>query len=136
MNCLCANTRHAARLLTRLYDEHLRASGLTVAQFELLSVLAEFPELAQHELAAQLDLDQTTLSRNLRLLQARGWIMRGVAEDDLRQRWYLLTEAGEAQWKAALLGWQRAQKKMQKGLGVEFEQTLAILGRVQTLAAK
>ncbi len=61
MNCLCLNTRRAARGLTRIYEEHLLPAKLTPAQFGLLSMLAARPGLSQAELAEVVDLDQPTL---------------------------------------------------------------------------
>jgi len=135
MKCLCARTRRAARALTRLYEEHLRAAELTPPQFGLLSVLAERAGLAQIELAEALDLDQTTLSRNLKLLIAKKWVRRGRSAEDRRQVAYSITATGLEVRRAALPHWQRAQEQMRRTLGVEFDAALALLERVAKAAA-
>jgi DNA-binding MarR family transcriptional regulator len=135
MKCLCARTRRAARSLTRLYEEHLRAVELTPPQFGLLSVLAERAGLAQTELVEALDLDQTTLSRNLKLLIANKWVKRGRSAEDRRQAVYSITAAGLEVRRAALPHWQRAQAQMRRTLGAEFDAALALLERVAMAAA-
>jgi DNA-binding MarR family transcriptional regulator len=135
MNCLCLNTRHAARALTRMYEEHLRPCNLTPPQFGLLSVLAERPGLSQQELADRLDLDQTTLSRNLRLLITNKWIKRIRSKEDRRLTCYSVTPAGLEVRQTAALHWNRAQQHMRQALGADWETAFAILRRLSSVAA-
>jgi len=134
MNCFCANTRRAARSLTRLYEEHLRPSGLTPPQFGLLSLLATRPGIAQTKLAEAFDLDQTTLSRNLKLLISNKWVKRTRSPLDGRQSAYTITPAGLERRQAALPHWQRAQSQMRQALGADFEAVLALVQRVSIAA--
>src|ERR1700733_4164521 len=68
IRCACAAIRHASRLITQIYEEELR-EHLATPQFQLLSVLHALPGCNQTTLARRLDLDKTTLSRNLKLLE-------------------------------------------------------------------
>jgi len=141
MNCLCANTRRAARLLTRFYEEQLRASGLTSPQFEILSALAELsrlgrPGIAQTDLAAMLGLDQTTLSRTLKLLIASGWVKRSRSTLDRRETLYGITSAGIRARHSALPHWERAQAQMREALWPDFEAALALLQGVTRAATE
>ena len=135
MKCLCANTRRAARSVTRLYEDELRPAGLTAAQFELLSELAHRPPMAQAELAGHLGLDQTTLSRNLRGMVEREWVVRSVGAEDKRQSVYAVTSAGRVVWEAAVPHWERAQAHMRGRLGKDWKKVLAMLGEIQTAAS-
>jgi len=140
MNCLCANTRRAARSLTRFYEEQLRPSGLTPPQFGLLSMLAEISRLGrsgitQTDLAEALGLDQTTLSRNLKLLIAGGWVKRSRSSLDRRQTLYSITSAGMRVRHSALPHWERAQAQMLQALGPNFDVALTLLQSVSTAAA-
>jgi len=135
MNCLCLNTRHAARALTRLYEEYLRPCDLTPPQFGLLSVLAECPGLSQQGLADMLDLDQTTLSRNLRLLIENKWIKGTRSKEDRRLTCYSVTLSGLDVRKTAAPHWNRAQQRMREALGDDWETAFAILRRLSSVAA-
>ena len=135
MNCLCLNTRRAARSLTRLYEDHLRPCNLTPAQFGLLSVLAQRPNLSQLDLAEFLDLDQTTLSRNLRHLIANKWLKRSRSTEDRRQSLYTITPAGLELRRNALPHWNRAQQQMRENLGTDWETAFSILQRLTNVAA-
>jgi DNA-binding MarR family transcriptional regulator len=130
MNCLCLNTRHAARSLTRLDEEHLRPCGLTPPQFGLLSMLASTPGLSQQELAERLDVDQTTLSRNLRVMIANKWVARKRSREDRRLSCYAVTVAGLEARRAAEPHWKRAQDQMRETLGADWETAFAVLRRL------
>jgi DNA-binding MarR family transcriptional regulator len=130
MKCLCASTRHAARLLTRRYEEALRPADLTPAQFELLGTMIARPKLPQSDLAEALSLDQTTLSRNLKILIGRGWVKRSAAENDQRQALYALTEKGRGMWRTALPCWENAQAEMRHSLGSDWEAVWSALEKL------
>src|SRR5919197_3967964 len=72
--CACRRLRGAARTVTRLYDEALRPTGLRTTQFTLM-VAAELHGEAQiSQLADTLNLERTTLTRELKVLEDRGLI--------------------------------------------------------------
>ncbi len=119
MRCLCAQTRRAARLLTRHYEEHLRPCGVTPAQFELMAQLAGQPGVSQGHLAEALAVDQTTLSRGLRLLVTRQWVAREADAGDRRQVRYRLTAAGADGLEEAMGYWRTAQAAVEARLGGE-----------------
>jgi DNA-binding MarR family transcriptional regulator len=70
------------------------------------------------ELADLLDLDRTTLTRNVAPLEARGLVEIGPGED-ARSRTARITEAGRAAREAALPHWRRAQMAVMTLLGAE-----------------
>jgi DNA-binding MarR family transcriptional regulator len=133
MNCLCLSTRRAARSLTRVYEEHLRPCGLTPPQFGLLSMMAAMPGLSQQALAERLDVDQTTLSRNLRLMIANKWIAQTRSKDDGRLSCYAVTTKGLEVRGKATAHWQRAQEQMRETLGTDWETAFAILRRLSAV---
>src|SRR4051812_39261828 len=77
--CTCMRLRRASRRITQIYDELLAPAGLTVTQFGLLANLRACA-LSIGALASRLGMDPTTLTRNLRPLQARGLAEIGAAE--------------------------------------------------------
>ena len=121
--------------MTRLYEEYLRPCDLTPPQFGLLSALAECPGLSQQGLADMLDLDQTTLSRNLRLLIENKWIKGTRSKEDRRLTCYAVTPAGLEVRQTAAPHWNRAQQQMREALGADWETAFAVLQRLSRVAA-
>ncbi len=111
--CVCFNLRKAARAVTQLYDGILRPSGLRVTQFSILAVLARSGPLTQSRLAGATVTDRTTLTRNLRLLEAKG-LIRIEQGADRREREIGLTEAGRKALAKAYPLWKEAQARMEK----------------------
>ncbi len=66
--CICNNLRRAARLVTNYYDKLLEPAGLRVSQATVLVVLYLAGVQTINEMAEQLELDRTTLTRNLKPL--------------------------------------------------------------------
>ncbi|MGE5146419.1 MAG: MarR family winged helix-turn-helix transcriptional regulator, partial [Candidatus Eiseniibacteriota bacterium] len=76
-------------------------------------------------LAARTGLEQSTLSRNLRTLEAEGLIEIAVVESDMRRRAVWLTEAGARRLEAALPVWRETQAKLAKRLSADLARRLA-----------
>jgi DNA-binding MarR family transcriptional regulator len=115
-SCACFNARRAARAVTDYYDRALRPSGVTATQVSLLGAIAMTGPAPIQRLAETLDLDHTTLTRNLKLLDAAGWIaVRPGA--DRRERMIALSPAGESVLAGALPYWQAAQRRVQERFG-------------------
>src|SRR5580765_4697241 len=93
--CACGSLRRASRVVTRIYDEALRPSGLEIMQFGLMASLDRLGEATQRQLSVGFAMDSTTLTRTLGLLQRRGWIERRPGKDK-RQRILRPTKQGLA----------------------------------------
>ena len=113
--CACASARQAARVLTQLYDRHLRGAGLEAPQFALLMALKQQGPCSQVTLGRRHGLDKTTVSRNLRWLETRGWAASSAAADR-RERLYALTPDGRRRLAAALPKWKQAQAQLRAGM--------------------
>jgi DNA-binding MarR family transcriptional regulator len=116
---MCANLRRAARVVTQLYDEALRPSGLRTSQFTLLQTLNLAPGISQKRLAGVLELDSTTLTRTLAFLRERGWLHSETAAADRRELRLFLTPAGLEEYKRVMPYWNLAQRRLRKELGAE-----------------
>ncbi|MGD1094866.1 MAG: MarR family transcriptional regulator [Bryobacteraceae bacterium] len=101
-----------ARLLTQLYDSHLRSAQIEASQFTLLSVLDGMPACNQQTLGRMMGFDKTTLSRNLKRLEQRGWI-EASAGKNRRERGFVLTDGGRERLAAARPAWSQAQQQLQ-----------------------
>jgi len=113
--CTCARLRKLARRVTRIYDAHLAPQSLKVTQYSLLANAAR-GERTVSEFAAELEMDRSTLSRNLAPLAAQGWVRIAVGADP-RSRSIGVTAAGRRKLKAALPLWRKAQCEVESLLG-------------------
>jgi len=114
--CICNNLRRAARLVTNYYDKLLEPAGLRVSQATVLVVLYLSGEQTINELAEQLELDRTTLTRNLKPLAHQGLLTIAPGSDQ-RTRVVALTPKGEAALLKVLPLWEQTQAYMVEGIG-------------------
>ena len=115
--CMCLNARSLARDLTNRYDAALRPAGLRMTQFIVLAhVRALGGAPTAGELAAALELDQTTASRSIRLLHREGWV---TVSKSGRHRIVSLTAKGEGALEAAYPLWQAVQARATASVGGE-----------------
>lgn len=114
--CACANLRRASRVVTQIYDEELRPTGLRATQFTLLQALKLADGVSQGQLGELLGMDSTTLTRTLALLGRKGCI-RAERGEDRRQVRLGLTAEGDRQYRRALAHWQSAQARLRRALG-------------------
>ncbi len=110
--CPGCNSRLAARRITQFLDRELADSTLSVAQLGLMARIAAASDDTLGALAQRTGLDQSTLSRNLRTLEALGLVEIAVVESDLRRRMVWLTETGARRLEAAIPVWRRAQASL------------------------
>ena len=132
--CACANIRRTDRVITQFYDEMLAPSGLNVPQFGLLATLAEAAPVTIHRLAQIMDIDRTTLTRNLEVL-AKQHLVRDEEGEDRRMRLVQLSQEGEQALRRAWPLWQEAQARIERALGRErLDALLTELSAVRALA--
>ncbi len=106
--CVCAGIRRAARAVTQHYQRHFRGTGLVGTQFSMLSVLIRGGRMPIGRMARQLGVERTTLTRNLKPLVDKRWIVIS-GDTDGRMRLVEITAKGRAVAKAALPAWRKAQ---------------------------
>lgn len=117
-NCALSNMRKATRVITDLYEEALAPSGIPPTQFILLISVKNHEPVSMSNLADSLYMDRTTLTRTLKPLQEKGWIMIGPGKDRRVQE-IRITESGDEALAVAVPLWRQAQKQVQKQLGEE-----------------
>jgi DNA-binding MarR family transcriptional regulator len=109
--CACFTLRKAARAVTQLYDRTLEPSGLRVTQFTLLVALSLGDQLTLSQVAEQLVMDRTTLTRNVVPLE-RGGLVKRERGPDRRERYLRVTPAGRRALEQALPLWRQAQAQV------------------------
>lgn len=118
--CTALRFRKAARRVSQIYDEHLEPYGLTITQYGLLAHIRRLAGVSIGELAAELAMDPTTLTRNLAPLIKRKLVVVKPDRRDKRARALALTRAGEAALEAGGAGWKAAQKSIAAVLGEDL----------------
>ncbi|MDX1594728.1 MAG: MarR family transcriptional regulator [Gammaproteobacteria bacterium] len=87
-------------------------------QFTILANVVREGGLSISGLAERLEMDRTTLTRNLRPLVRAGWVLVATGSDR-RQRAVGLTRAGREVHDRAYPLWQAAERRMREALGPE-----------------
>jgi DNA-binding MarR family transcriptional regulator len=121
--CTCYRLRQTARLLSRNYDRFLAPVGISIGQFGLLSTLDAMKGQSISELAGVLQMERTTLTRNLLPLKKLGYI--AIAEGaDRRAKSLCLTRSGQKALASARPLWSSAQQSLERQFGKAEVQSL------------
>src|SRR6516162_1414706 len=107
--CMCHKARMAARVVTRAYDDALRPTGLRATQVSVLAAVGARGALSIKSLADSLEMERTTLTRNLRPLEEQGYVLI-APERRHRSRVLTLTASARAALLEALPLWEAARR--------------------------
>ena len=116
IGCTNLKLRQLSRRVSQHYDRIVGVSGLKTSQYSLLSHIVKLGPVRPGDLAAQMEMDASTLTRNLQPLVALGWAEVGPG-DDGRSRCVTATDAGRAKRAEAQREWKRAQLALNQQLG-------------------
>ena len=83
--CAGWNIRRAARQVCQIFDSHLSPVEIKNTQFSTLAIISGAGSISVNELAKFMGTDRTTLTRNLSLLEKRGFIQIAKNDKDLDQ---------------------------------------------------
>ena len=115
-NCIAVRLRLLNRGITNLYDDALRPLGLKVSQLNVLVVAAKLDLARPAEVCDLLQLDTSTLSRNVERMRTKGWL-EVVPGRDARTQPFRLTAQGRKLLERAVPAWEQAQQKAGELLG-------------------
>lgn len=133
--CLATRVRQLSRIITRIYDDALRPLGITSSQFTLLTQLAHQDGITAVEIGSELDIEKSTLSRNLKRLLALGHLTMDPPAGR-RGRGLHLTQKGQDVIFKAYPVWRDAQSRSVSIMGPESRSTLdALLVQAEKLIA-
>ncbi|NCX82274.1 MAG: MarR family transcriptional regulator [Betaproteobacteria bacterium] len=79
--CTNLKLRQLGRMVTRHYDRYLAEAGLKNTQYALLSHVVRLGPIRPSDLARRMQMDASTLTRNLQPMAAQGWLTIGQGED-------------------------------------------------------
>jgi DNA-binding MarR family transcriptional regulator len=103
----------------RHYEAYVAPTGLKGTQYSLLSHVVKLGPLRAGELAAAMQLEASTLTRNLQPLLRDGLLAMQPDPDDARSRLVVATPAGHELRAKAQRAWKQAQLALNDKLGVE-----------------
>lgn len=127
--------RQLSRIVTRVYDDALRPHKITASQFTLLAQLAQTDGITAAEIGLDLDIEKSTLSRNLKRLLALGHIDMDPPAGR-RGRGLHLTPRGKAVIREAYPLWQEAQRRSIETMGGDARSILdSLLSQAEKLGA-
>ena len=134
--CTSLKLRQLSRAVSRHYEAHVAPTGLRNTQYALLSHVVKLGPLRLGDLAQAMELDASTLSRNLQPLLDKGLVACHVGAD-ARSRIVQATASGVALRYEAQQAWKRAQRALNDRLGEARVATLHALvdDCMQALAA-
>ena len=133
--CISTRIRQLSRIITRIYDDAMRPLGITASQFTLLTQLAQQDGITAVEIGHTLDIEKSTLSRNLKRLLALGMITMDPPAGR-RGRGLHLTPKGEVVIQQGFPVWRDAQMRTMRVMGPESRGTLdGFLAQAEKLAA-
>src|SRR5215510_265785 len=92
--CIAVRVRLLNRVITSLYDDALRPLGLKVSQLNILVVAAKMGLARPAVVCEVLQLDASTLSRNVDRMRERGWL-EVVPGEDARMQPFRMTDRGK-----------------------------------------
>ena len=114
--CTNLKLRQLMRRVAQLYDAEVGKTGLKGTQYSLLSYVCKLGPIRPVDLAREMKVSPSTLSRNLQPLVAAGWLSMQPG-DDARSRLVVATDAGRDKRQEAQRRWRVAQENLNSMLG-------------------
>lgn len=99
------------RIISSIYDGHLRPLGLRISQLTILTAIAKAGEAGPGELSQWLMMEKSTVSRTIDRMLAHGWLSTHEATDGRSYR-VRMTRAGRDKLATAHEPWTRAQQEV------------------------
>jgi DNA-binding MarR family transcriptional regulator len=124
--CIAVRLRLLNRVVTNLYDDALRPLGLKVSQLNILVATAKLGLAQPGKVCDILQLDASTLSRNVERMRAKGWL-EVVPGEDARTQPFRLTASGRRLLERTVPAWEQAQQQAGEILG---EDGVALLAKM------
>ncbi len=115
IECLSARIGILQRKINAIYRTHLSPLHITESQLSILLVVYKNKELGQSEISSILNLERSSLSRNMVRLEKNGWIKKNESYHPI----WSLSNSGKGFMKTVLPAWDNAMKEVNSLIGVE-----------------
>ena len=116
--CTNLKLRQLMRRVAQHYDAEVGKTGLKGTQYSLLSYAVKLGPIRPSDLAREMKIGPSTLTRNLRPLIDAGWLRLDAGADG-RSRLVSATDAGREKRQEAQRRWRVAQEGINRILGAE-----------------
>ena len=126
--CIASRIGMIDRVINSIYDDALRAFGLTASQMNILHMTHETGVVRASDMCRTLHLDTSTISRNVARMRKNG-LLEVVSGGDARSRPFRVTEKGREVLAKADPAWRQAQETAQERLGEEGLRALDALAQ-------
>ncbi len=124
--CIAVRVRLINRVVSSVYDEALRPFGLRISQVNILAAVAHMGKARPANLSRVLKIEKSTLSRDLDLMKARGWLESDPPAGGRNQS-ICVTRAGAELLTRILPAWKKAQAEATRLIGGDGEAALSRL---------
>ncbi len=104
------------RVVTAIYDEALRPHGIRVSQVNILVAVARMGEARPADVCRVLRLEKSTLSRDVEVMKARGWLESDPAAGG-RHQVLRITAQGLDILARSRPAWESAQDEARRLIG-------------------
>ena len=120
------------RLVRKLGDRHVKAAGLTSAQFQVMFLLNESNGICQHDIENEFSLSRAAVSGLLDSMENAGLIRRVVSDNDRRLRIIEITPEGKSKLEMARKMAMDAEKAIDEVFSPEERRNMVeMLGRIR-----
>lgn len=123
--CFFLNFAKAMRPINHIFSQEIKNVGLTPTQLSVLVTIGRNQNSSISALGKILNLDESTLTRNLMLLERDGYIQKLIGADK-RRKLIALTDEGCIIIENAMPHWQNAQSKLEDIIGNKIWENLLV----------
>jgi len=132
-NCTGFNLRAATRSLTRRYDELMAGTGLLSTQFSMLNFIERKKDCGMADIAEGLDMDISTVTRNLAPLLSARYVAIRPSRHDKRRKEIRLTSNGKQIMQETRPLWVQAQDEIVRKIGAKrYKELLETLRAIRS----
>ena len=117
--CIAGRLRLINRVVSNIYDDALRPFGVKISQGNILILTGKMGVASPGKVCEYLQLDISTLSRNVELMRKKGWL-EDVPGEDARCHPFRLTKEGKRLIDKVIPAWEKAQAEAKLLLGHDF----------------
>ena len=115
--CICISIRKAANNISKLYDRELSVLHIKITQYSVLKNIQTLGNPSVNELSKTLDLERTTVLRNLEKLKKMDLISY-KKNDVYKVKVISLTVNGKKKLNEAKVIWEKTQQKFLNTFGL------------------
>ena len=124
--CMCISIRKAANHISKVYDHELSVLGIKITQYSALKNIQALGNPSVNELSKKLDLERTTVLRNLDKLKKMDLISY-KKNDVYKVKVISLTVNGRKKLNDAKVIWEKTQLKFLNAFGLNNKNQFDLL---------